>query len=246
MSVLGHVEELLPRHHLLYFGDQAHAPYGDKPASFVDRRSHAITEWLIDEGANPIVLACNSASAVALEGLRSKYADTAFVGMEPAVKPAVTVTSSRIIGVLGTDATLDGALFARTVERFGADAEVLAATCPGLSQLVDAGEATGQEAETILRQALEPMCDKGMDTVVLGCSHYPLVTPLIRRIVGTDVAIIDPAPDVARQVRRVVGALGLVPEETARKRFVTSGDARQMADALASFYGSVEVDHVHL
>ena len=206
LSVLRAVRERLPGQPILYLGDQIHVPYGPRPMEEVCAFSEAITRYLLARGADLIVVACNTASAAALRHLRAEFPTIPFVGMEPAVKPAAETTRSGVVGVLATPATFQGELYASVVERFASGVTVLQDACPGLVEQVEAGDLDGPRTRTILEQALHPMLARGMDTVVMGCTHYPFVIPLIQQISGLGVRVIDPAPAVARQVERVLEA----------------------------------------
>jgi glutamate racemase len=208
LSVLREVRAALPNVPLLYFGDGAHVPYGPRPLTEVQGFARGITRFLRARGARVIVAACNTASAAALRALREapEFAGVPFVGMEPAVKPAAETTRSGVVGVLATPATFQGALYASVVERFAAGVTVLQQTCPGLVQQIEAGALDTPETEAMLRGWVAPMLAQGVDTLVLGCTHYPFIIPLLERICGPGVRVIDPAPAVARQVVRVLGA----------------------------------------
>jgi glutamate racemase len=202
--VLRAIRAEMPAETLIYVGDQAHVPYGPRSAQQVRGFSEGITNYLLDQGAKLVVVACNTASAAALHYLRQHFPNTPFVGMEPAVKPAAEHTRSGVVGVLATPATFQGALYASVLERFANGVTVLQDTCPGLVSEIEKGNLDGKETRSILEGALRPMIAQGIDTVVLGCTHYPFVIPLIERICGDDVRVIDPAPAVARQVGRVI------------------------------------------
>ncbi len=160
-----------------------------------------------------VVVACNTASAAALKHLRATFPEVPFVGMEPAVKPAAEHTRSGVVGVLATPATFQGELYASVVERFAQGVKLLQNTCTGLVPEIETGELGSAEIRRILQEALKPMLDQGIDTVVLGCTHYPFVIPIIQEIVGPDVRVIDPAPAVARQVQRLLVASDLMEME---------------------------------
>ena len=208
LSVLRALRRELPHEDLLYLADQAHVPYGPRPLLEVRRYAEGITRFLLAQGAKVIVVACNTASAAALHYLRQRFPETPFVGMEPAVKPAAERTQSGVVGVLATPATFQGQLYASVVERFAQGTALLEHTCPGLVQQIEKGDLHGPQTRAILEEALQPMLAQGMDTVVLGCTHYPFVIPLIQEIVGPEVRVIDPAPAVARQTRRVLAQRG--------------------------------------
>jgi len=208
LSVLRAIRAQMPEESVIYLGDQGHVPYGPRPLEEVQAFSEEITRFLLMKGAKLIVVACNAASAAALQHLRRTFPEIAFVGMEPAVKPAVEQTRSGGVGVLATPATFQGALYASVLERFAQGVTVLQDTCPGLVGQIEKGALETPETESILRKALEPLLAQGIDTVVLGCTHYPFVIPLIERIVGKNVRVIDPAPAVARQTGRLLEAAG--------------------------------------
>jgi len=222
LSVLREIHKRLPNQATLYVADQAHVPYGPRPLEEVRTFAFGISQWLMAQGCEVIVVACNAASASALKELRAAYPDTLFVGMEPAVKPAVEHTRTGKVGVLATPATFQGKLYASVVERFAGDVQLLTDICPGLVAEIEAGRLDGAETRRILTDALQPMLSAGIDTIVLGCTHYPFVIPLIENIVGKDVRVIDPAPAVARQVERLVGVGNGDDQPVAR--YATTGD----------------------
>ena len=204
----------LPNENFVYIADQAHVPYGPRPLEEVRGFAEEITRYLLGKGAKAVVVACNTASAAALHHLRRTFPETPFVGMEPAVKPAAERTQSGVVGVLATPATFQGKLYASVVERFARGTRLLENTCEGLVQCIERGDLRGEEPRRILENALRPMLAEGMDTVVLGCTHYPFVIPLIQEIVGEAVRVIDPAPAVARQTRRVLQQRGALNPST--------------------------------
>lgn len=204
ISVLRAIRAQMPEENVIYFGDQGHIPYGPRPMEQIRDFSEAITRFLLEHGAKIIVVACNTASAAALKHLRETFPGVPFVGMEPAVKPAAEHTLTGRVGVLATPATFQGALYASVVERFANGVELFQDTCPGLVQEIEQGNLKGEAPRRILEEALLPMLEKDIDTVVLGCTHYPFVIPLIQRIVGDGVRVIDPAPAVARQTGRLL------------------------------------------
>jgi glutamate racemase len=204
LSVLRAVKQELPDNPLIYLADQAHVPYGRRSLEEVQQFSVEITRWLLTRGSEEIIVACNTASAAALHHLRGVFPDVPFVGMEPAVKPAAEQTKTGVVGVIATPATFQGALYASVVERFASGVTVLENTCPGLVEEIEAGQLEGKETRRILQTALQPMLDKGIDTIVLGCTHFPFVIPVIQEIAGPNVRVIDPAPAVARQAARML------------------------------------------
>ena len=215
LTVARAVRERLPREALLYFGDSANAPYGPRPAAEITALSRAATEWLLARGAKLIVVACNTATAAALVTLRQAYPDVPFVGMEPAVKPAAAATHTGRIGILATQATLGSDRYQRLADRFAPTSLILEDPCRGLVPLIEAGDRDTPALRELLEQIIAPMRSAGIDTLVLGCTHYPLVRPLIERIAGPDVVIIDPAPAVARQTERLLKERDLLLPATA-------------------------------
>ena len=241
LSILRAIRAQMPEESVIYFGDQAHIPYGPRPMEQIRDFSEAITNFLLERDAKIIVVACNTASAAALKYLREKFPDVSFVGMEPAVKPAAEHTQTGKVGVLATPATFQGALYASVVERFANGVELLQNTCPGLVQQIEQGNLDGKETRKILENALLPMLEKNIDTVVLGCTHYPFVIPLIQQIVGDAkrVRVIDPAPSVAKQLGRVLEARGMKSASEARGdvNFYTSGDPEKLKSLLPILLG---------
>jgi len=203
VSVWHEVVKRLPHYETLYVADNAHCPYGPRPPEQVQRFSHSIARFLIDRGAKLIVVACNTASAAALASLREEF-DVLFVGMEPAVKPASQHTETGHIGILATKGTVSGDLFRGTSQRYAEGATVHMQIGEGLVERVEAGQAYVPETEELLRRYLQPLIDSNVDQVVLGCTHYAFLLPVIRRIMPEGVTVIDPGTAVARQVERVL------------------------------------------
>ena len=239
LSVLRAMRVQMPAENMIYLGDQGHVPYGPRPMEEIQKFSEGITRFLLDQNSKLIVVACNTASAAALTTLRERFPDVSFVGMEPAVKPAAETTKTGKVGVLATPATFQGALYASVVERFGAGVELFQHTCPGLVSQIEKGDLDSRATRAILENALHPMLEKNIDTVVLGCTHYPFVIPLIERIVGGNVRVIDPAPSVARQAKRLLEAGGNLNQtgEKSGVRFFTSGDSASMKSLLPLLLG---------
>ncbi len=204
LSILRQVRQLLPNEDVLFLADQAHVPYGPRPLHEVRAFSEGIVRFLLGQGAKLIVVACNTASAAALRHLRVSFPETLFVGMEPAVKPAAVLTRTHKVGVLATPATFQGELFASVVERFAAGVRIVPQTLPGLVERIEAGDLDGPKTRAILESAIRPLVEQGVDTLVLACTHYPFVIPLIEEIAGSGVRVIDPSPAIARQGERLL------------------------------------------
>jgi glutamate racemase len=234
----------MPEQDILYLADQAHVPYGPRPLLQVREFAEGITRFLLDRGARLIVVACNAASAASLHYLRNTFPDVPFVGMEPAVKPAAEQTRSGVVGVLATPATFQGALYASVLERFARDVTVLQDTCPGLVAEVESGNLEGDAVREILTNALSPMLQAGIDTVVLGCTHYPFVIPLIQEIAGPGVRVIDPAPAIARQTRRLLSQNGWGLNGTGSIQCFTTGPVESMKLLVKQLLGDdLPVEH---
>lgn len=237
LSVLHHIRAELPDARLLYVADSGHVPYGDKSGDYIERRSALLAEFLIAQGAEAIVIACNTATAAAAAALRARHA-LPIVGMEPAVKPAAAATRSGVVGVLATVGTLESARFAALLERYGEEVEIVTQGCPGLVERVERGDLAGPETRALVERYTAPLLARGADTLILGCTHYPFLAPLIRAVVGPDIILIDTGAAVARQLRRRV-EIELAPCEagTAALEFWTSGEAASAAHIVAMLWG---------
>lgn len=246
LSVLRVIREQLPNEDLLFLADQAHVPYGPRPMQEVRDFSEKITRHLLKRGAKLIVVACNTASAAALHHLRATFPQIPFVGMEPAVKPAAEHSHTGVVGVLATPATFQGKLYESVVERFAEGVTLMQDTCPGLVQQIEAGQFNSPQTQTILHNALDKMLTAGIDTVVLGCTHFPFVIPAIKQIVGPAVRVIDPAPAVARQVGRLLDQHNLrTSQQTPGDiQFLTTGTAAAFQGFLSHLNLPGEVTHL--
>src|SRR5512139_2723934 len=184
LSVLHHIRAVLPDARLIYVADSGHVPYGDKPASYIEQRSLTITQFLVEQGAEAIVIACNTAT------LRARYT-LPILAMEPAVKPAVAASRSGVVGVLATVGTLESARFAALLEQYAGDVEIVTQACPGLVEKVEAGELDTPKTRALVERYARPLIVRGADTLVLGCTHYPFLKPLIADVAGAGVTLID-------------------------------------------------------
>jgi glutamate racemase len=197
LSVLSALRERLPAASMLYVGDTAYAPYGDRPADEVLQRCRQVVEWLASEGATMIVVACNTATVLGIEALRARWPELVFVGVEPGVKPGVARSRTGRVAVMTTSATAHSERLRHLIARHAADAHVHVQACPGLVDAIERGELDGET----LRELLKPFCDAiraaDVDTVVLGCTHYPFIETAIRESLGGNVALIATAGAVA-------------------------------------------------
>ncbi len=204
LTILKSIQTMLPHEHLLYFADQAHIPYGPRSMEEIRGFSEEITRFLLDEGAKMIVVACNTASGYALQHLRDRFPGTPIVGLEPAIAPAARITRSGKIAVLATEATLQGRLYLSTRDRLSGQVRVFEATLKGIVEEIEGDRITGERTRKVLRDTIQPLIDEGVDTFVLGCTHYPFLTSQIRGITGPNVHIIDPADQVAAHIARTL------------------------------------------
>lgn len=233
LSVLIEVRRELPRADLLYVGDRARAPYGSKTLAEVESMSREVAAWLVDRGATCLVVACNTASAAALDSLRAHYPSLPIVGMEPAVKPAALSTRSGKVAVLATAATFQGRLFDSVVTRFAEGVEVFPRACPEWVELVEAGVVDGPHAVETVREVVGPLTAEGVDVIVLACTHFSFLAPVVERV--SSVAIVDPARAVAKQTARVAPDLSGDGQTT----LASSGDTSEFA-RLAAAVASID------
>lgn len=201
-SVLKELRKVMPEEDYIYYADTAYCPYGPRPAEFIIQRACRITDFFIEKGCEMVVVACNTATAAAISYLRSHYS-IPFIGMEPAVKPAVLHSKSGVVGVLATSGTFKGSLYLNTLAKFSGDVKVIQCVGEGFVETVEAGILDGPQVEALVHKCIDPMVEAGADHIVLGCTHYPFLQPVIERIAGPGVTVINPAPAVALQAKRV-------------------------------------------
>ena len=237
LSILRQIYNQLPNERLVYVADQAHVPYGSRSISEVRLFSEAISRFLLAQDVKLIVVACNTASAAALSFLRQRFPQVSFVGMEPAVKPAAQRTRTGKVGVMATEGTFASERYADLMARFAQNVTVFEDPCLGLVDLIERGEF--EETEALLRKIVVPMLAAEVDTLVLGCTHYPFVIPVLQKVVGTAVSIIDPAPAVARQVKRVLAEHNLLAANSrnAPSDLVTTGSATVFSQQIRQLLG---------
>jgi glutamate racemase len=238
LSVAREIRRRLPAESILYFADTAYCPYGGRPLDEIRARSLAIGAELVRRGVKVIVVACNSASGAALEALRAAFT-IPIVGLEPAVKTGVAATRSGRVGVLATAATLQAERFDRLANTFATDVELFPQACPGLVDLVEAGRTRGPEVRQVLEPLLTPLRDAGVDTIVLGCTHYPFLADAVRDVMGSGVSILDSGDAVARQVERVLReGSGLRESGSGAITLLTTGGASEVATVAERLWGS--------
>ncbi len=225
LSILREVRNQLPNEDILYFADQRHVPYGPRPRQEIQSFSEAITRFFLERDAKVVVIACNAASAASLHYLRKTFPDLIFVGMEPAVKPAAERTQRGVIGVITTKATYQGELFASVVERFTDGVKVVTQVCPTFVTHVEAGQLDTSQVRQVAEEYLQPLIAAHIDQLVLGCTHFPFLVPLLQDILGPEIEIIDPGPAIARQTGRVIAQKRNHPRHSGQVAYFTSGDA---------------------
>ena len=239
ISVLKHIYALLPNEQLLYVADSKYAPYGNKTPEEIQSRCFAIADFLIAKNAKALVVACNTATAAAIDDLRSKYI-IPIIGMEPAVKPAAEASRNGVIGVLATTGTLKSAQFAGLLESYGRKVKVVTQACVGLVECVERGELNANHTKMLIQQYCAPLLAEGADTIVLGCTHYPFVRQLIEQVVGSNVALIDTGAAVAKQLRRQLEEKDLLSNgsQIAGVQFWTNSQSADANKVIAELWGS--------
>lgn len=242
ISVLKHIHAILPHEDLLYCADSRYAPYGNKSPQFICERAIYLADFLIERNAKALVVACNTATAAAVSTLRNNY-QIPIIGMEPAVKPAVAITKTGVIGVLATSGTLKSAQFAALLEHYGHHVTVVTQACYGLVEAIEHGELDAESTTQLLKQYLEPLLLAGADTIVLGCTHYPFVSASIQKMVGESVALIDTGLAVAKQLQKRLNDTGLLkspktlPNSDGQVSFWTNSDLADAEIVLSRLWG---------
>lgn len=254
ISVLKHIHALLPNEHLLYVADSKYAPYGNKTPAEIQARCFEIADFLIAKNVKALVVACNTATAAAIDVMRAKYSllDSNFpdlhfpnfhfpiIGMEPALKPAAEASHNGIVGVLATTGTLKSAQFAALLESYGRNVKVVTQACVGLVECVEQGELNTANTRLLIEQYCSPLLAEGADTIVLGCTHYPFVADLIREVVGNDIALIDTGAAVANQLKRQLEKQDLLSlsKKPANVHFWTNSENPSAKQVIAQLWGA--------
>ena len=239
LSVWRHLAHAAPALGLIYLADQAFAPYGERPLAEVRDRSERAARALLERGAQVVVVACNTASAAALEHLREVHPDVPIVGMEPAVKPAASKTATGTIAVLATDATFRGALYAALARTFGTNVRIVECVGTGLAQQIEIDSGDSDEIRRLLGPHVAAIRDAGADVVALGCTHYPFITDVLGDMLGAGVELLDPGPAVAAQALRRVAEIDDGHENAGdpERRFLTTGSARTVESQVHRLLG---------
>lgn len=215
LSVFREIKKVLPDESYIYYSDSANCPYGEKPKEFIIKRAKEITDLLLSQGAKIIVVACNTATAIAVKTLREDYPNIRFIGMEPAIKPAAKMTQSGVVGVLATAGTLSSDKYLNHKAKYTDNIKFIEHIGEGFVQLVEKGNVTGPEAESVVSKSVIPLLEGGSDIIVLGCTHYPFLLETIHKVAeqirpGQITQIIDPAPAIARHLKDVMAEEGLL------------------------------------
>jgi glutamate racemase len=242
LSVLAEIQRLLPNESLLYVADCGNIPYGEKTPAFIQRRCSVIADFFQQQGAKALVLACNTATVAGVADLRRDYPQWPIVGMEPAVKPAAAATRSGVVGVLATTGTLQSAKFAALLDRFASDVQVITQPCPGLVELIESGDLHSPALHQLLEGYVRPLLAQGADTIILGCTHYPFLKPLLRQMIPDDISLIDTGAAVARQLQRLLNERDLLAAGPARAaQFWSSGDRLHFTNILPILWNKAGV-----
>ncbi len=227
----------MPAENFIYIADSRYIPYGDKPREFIEQRSVFLTRFLLAQQAKAIVVACNTATAAAIATLRSMFS-IPFIGMEPGVKPALSLTKTGVVGILATTETLKSQKFEILTNRFSDTCEFVVQDCPGFVELVEQMDLQSQKARDLVRRYVGSLLDKGADTIVLGCTHYPFLLELIQNAAGQDVRIIDTGRAVAREVSRRLREERLLcdTDNAGTEIFFTTGDPEKAGQVIGRLW----------
>lgn len=220
LCILAAFKTLCPHESTIYIADSKNCPYGNKPAAEIVKLAESNTRRLLRRGCKMVVVACNTATAAAIDFLRERHPEVPFIGIEPAVKPAALRSKTGVVGVLATAGTFGGRLYNETKAKFAKDVTVIATVADEFVELVERNEISGAAAERVVRARIEPLLKAGCDKIVLGCTHFPHLKPLIAKICDGRAEVIDPSDAVARQAKRVLSARGLLASASAKPSHV--------------------------
>ena len=244
LTVAGELLRQLPNESIIYFADTAHVPYGERPLAEIEEFALGITQFLIEQGAKAVVMACNMSSAAALSSAKETFPDIPILGVIGPGSRAAVGSGAKSIGVLATTGTVKSGAYSRIIKELNPDCEVLEQPCPPFVPLVEAGLAESEEAEVAVRSCVEPLLANGIQAVVLGCTHYPFLRPAIART-APNVQIIDPAEETVRELHNILEERGITAhnDEAAEHIFYASGDMDGFARLGSSFLGK-DINHV--
>ena len=229
LSLLRELQSLLPNEDFIYISDNTYAPYGALSPVDIRKRSQALTQWLCEQSCKLIVVACNTATTNAIESLRKTY-PIPFVGIEPAIKPAALQTKTGVVGVLATKGTLSSGLFHETSSAYGEGVRILEKEGKHLVEMIESGMLESDEIEQLLQSYTKPMIEKGADHLVLGCTHYPFLIPILNRTLPKHIKIVDCNGAVAKQVERVLNKkhLGCMTQRLGNTTYFCTGNSQAM------------------
>ena len=246
LSVLREITAQLPEQGFVYIADSAFTPYGEKTTEQIIERSVVITDKLLEEGASIIVVACNTATALAVDHLREKFS-LPIVAMEPAVKPGVKNSVKKKVGILATTMTLASRRYMDLLERFATDTVVIEQACPGLVEQVEAMDVDSTKTSQLLHRYVDPLIEKGIDTIVLGCTHYPFLKQKIIEVAGDDIDIIDTAKAVTEELKRKINENLIAQSDNNDNRFMTTGDLDVFKSQLQTYWpAQVDAEKIDL
>lgn len=220
LGILEAFKRECPRESTVYIADSRHCPYGNRPPAEIVRLSEACVQRLLKRGCKMVVVACNTATAAAIDYLRAKHPEIPFVGIEPAVKPAALRSKTGVVGVLATAGTFGGRLYNETKAKFAKDVTVIATVADEFVAFVERGETAGRRVEAAVRKRIEPLLAAGADKIVLGCTHFPHLRPVIEKVAAGRAEVVDPSAAVARQARRRLEELGIAADANAQAKHV--------------------------
>jgi glutamate racemase len=239
LTVVRSLIDRLPREHIIYLGDDARGPYGPRDPEEVRRFAREIIDYMLSFDVKLVVIACNSATAAALEEAQRDYNIPVVGVILPGVRAALDRSKNRRIGVIGTVLTIESGAYARAIDRLDPQVEVFSRACPEFVAFVERGETEGEHIVEVARGYLSPMVEAGVDTIILGCTHYPMLEGLIGRIVGEGVALISSADETAEEVEDILERLGWVRNDgpEGRRYFLATGDAQKCTELGRMFLG---------
>lgn len=232
MTVVSSIARMLPGERIFYYGDTARCPYGDRSPDEVYRYTVESLDYLVSQGVKLIVVACNTATAIALPRLKVRYSIPVIGVIQPGAQTAVRATATGRIGVIGTEVTISSNAYANEIHKLSPDADVFSLACPKFVPLVESGQLTGEAVQTVVDESLRPFFDREVDVLILGCTHYPLLRDRISAAMGSNVELISSADETARRVKHWLSEhRQLAQDETPGHRFFTTGDGSRMTRA---------------